>query len=123
MILRCKFGELVQNVLLAFLISRYLVRLGDLRASRKINCNEDPSCSQQDFDIESIISHPNYDQPRYANDIALIKYKITNPAQRNTPICLPLDNTENLNEELGIVAGWNSMSQGEFFEIKNILNK
>lgn len=85
-----------------------------MESSRKLDCDEDPSCLRQDFDIESIISHPNYDQPKYANDIALIKFKNTNPAQRNIPICLPLDNSSDFNETFGILAGWNNLPQGEF---------
>lgn len=93
------------------------MRLGDLRSTRTLNCNEDPFCLQQDFDIDSIISHPNYDQPKYANDIALIKFKNSNTAQRNIPICLPLENITDSNETFGIVAGWNNMPQGESRQI------
>lgn len=93
--------------------------MGDLRSSRKTNCDQDPVLCrfQQDFDIETIISHPNYDKPKYANDIALIKYKNTNPAQRNIPICLPLQNTANYNQNLGILAGWNKMVDGKSLKI------
>lgn len=100
---------------------RYLVRLGDLRSSRTLNCNEDPSCLHQDFDIDSIISHPNYDQPKYANDIALIKFKSLNQDQGSITICLPLENNADSKETFGIVAGWNNMPQGRTLYSQNMI--
>lgn len=93
------------------------MRLGDLRSSRKLNCKDDPiRCKyHQDFDIEYIVSHPNYDQPKYANDIALIKYRNINPSQRAIPICLPLGDTiVNYSQKFGILAGWNSAGKTFF---------
>ena len=38
---------------------------------------------EQDFEIEKIIVHPNYNNPRYSNDIALIRLKESTAAARN----------------------------------------
>lgn len=55
---------------------RALIRLGDVDAEQENECNDDGFCLQEeDFEIEKIIVHPNYNNPRYANDIALIRLK------------------------------------------------
>ncbi|XP_039492844.1 CLIP domain-containing serine protease 2 [Drosophila santomea] len=60
------------------------------------------------FAIEQVIVHPNYDQPKYANDIALLRINSTNGTF--TPICLPLNGSTTLGNRLigqtGVVAGW-----------------
>ncbi|XP_017117549.1 CLIP domain-containing serine protease B9 isoform X2 [Drosophila elegans] len=62
------------------------------------------------FAIERVIVHPNFDQPRYANDIALLRINTTNGAF--TPICLPLNGSTNLGNRLigqtGVAAGWST---------------
>lgn len=56
------------------------MRLGDLDSTRENECNENGLCLQEaDFEIERIIVHPNYNQPLYSNDIALIK--LSQPAR------------------------------------------
>lgn len=53
-----------------------MIRLGDVDAEQENECNDDGFCLQEeDFEIEKIIVHPNYNNPRYANDIALIRLK------------------------------------------------
>lgn len=53
-----------------------MIRLGDVDETEDNECNDDGFCLQEeDFEIEKIIVHPNYNNPRYANDIALIRLK------------------------------------------------
>lgn len=68
-----------------FLIFSALARLGDVDLSVQNECNEDGTeCMiEQDFEIEKIIVHPNYNNPRYSNDIALIRLKESTAAARN----------------------------------------
>jgi hypothetical protein len=51
--------------------------LGDTDTTREGECNEDGTfCAEEkDLSIEQVIVHPNYNNPRYANDIALIRLK------------------------------------------------
>ncbi|XP_017057615.1 CLIP domain-containing serine protease 2 isoform X2 [Drosophila ficusphila] len=62
------------------------------------------------FAIERVIVHPNYDQPKYANDIAVVRINSTNGAF--TPICLPLEGSTTLGNRLigqtGVAAGWST---------------
>jgi len=58
-----------------FVIS-VMVRLGELDTRTDTDCaTGDPTlCTQtQDFNIEKIIPHVNYDEPKYSNDIALVR--------------------------------------------------
>jgi Trypsin len=53
-----------------------MIRLGEVDANQENECNDDGFCLQEeDFEVEKIIVHPNYNQPRYANDIALLRLK------------------------------------------------
>lgn len=53
-----------------------MIRLGDVDEEQDNECNDDGFCLQEeDFEIDKIIVHPNYNNPRYANDIALIRLK------------------------------------------------
>lgn len=54
-----------------------MIRLSDVNSDQENECNENGEiCMQEeDFEIERIIVHPNYNNPRYANDIALIQLK------------------------------------------------
>lgn len=57
---------------------RLLVRLGELDAKTSNICSTSGStlCTEsQDFEIENVVHHPNYDNPKYANDIALIRLR------------------------------------------------
>lgn len=94
--------------------------------------------------------HPNYDQPKYANDIALLRLRsqserhpllvlLSNanaPPKSSyligpitfTPICLPLNETTALADRLigqtGVVAGWSSNAESTFFFRENFkINK
>jgi len=52
-----------------------MVRLGEFDAEQENECDEGGCAQEEDFEIERIIVHPNYNNPRYANDIALIRLK------------------------------------------------
>ncbi|KAH8354355.1 hypothetical protein KR084_008734, partial [Drosophila pseudotakahashii] len=62
------------------------------------------------FAIERVVVHRSYDQPRYANDIALLRINSTNGLF--TPICLPLNGSTTLGNRLigqtGVAAGWST---------------
>lgn len=63
---------------LFYSICRILIRLGELDTRSNICSEGQANCSEaQDFEIESIVHHPKYDTPKYANDIALIRLKTT----------------------------------------------
>lgn len=52
--------------------------MGDVDAEQENECNDSNFCMQEeDFEIEKVTVHPNYNNPRYANDIALIRLKQT----------------------------------------------
>ncbi|KAH8347355.1 hypothetical protein KR059_009611, partial [Drosophila kikkawai] len=61
--------------------------------------------------ISQVMVHPNYDQPRYANDIALLRLNNTG-GKSITPICLPLNSSTTLGNRLigqtGVAAGWST---------------
>ncbi|XP_022211190.2 transmembrane protease serine 9 [Drosophila obscura] len=83
------------------------VRLGDAPSNAEDASNL--------FSIDQVLVHPNFDQPRYANDIALLRLNST--ASTYTPICLPLNSSEALGNRLigqtGVAAGWStSNSEG-----------
>lgn len=48
---------------------RILIRLGELDT----NCDGNECDEPQDFRIQQIIHHENYDKPKYANDVALVR--------------------------------------------------
>ncbi|XP_055586951.1 CLIP domain-containing serine protease B9-like [Uranotaenia lowii] len=89
------------------------VRLGDLEC----NSVTDNRCDSryQDFAIERVLPHSNYDNPKYANDIALVKLQeSTETYNIISPLCLPTDQYssygQNLTGKTGIIAGWGSTS-------------
>lgn len=52
------------------------VRLGELDTRTNLCSDGQTICSEpQDLEIESIVHHPSYDLPKYANDIALIRLR------------------------------------------------
>lgn len=64
---------LILNELFFLVLSSY-VRLGDFDTTRENECDDSGFCvREEDFEIERIVVHPNYNQPLYSNDIALVK--------------------------------------------------
>lgn len=87
-----------------------------------LECNSvtDNRCRSryQDFEIERLIPHANYDTPKYANDIAIVKLQLTaDTGNIVSPLCLPMDQYSsygrNLTGRLGVIAGWGSTSNRE----------
>ncbi|XP_055641631.1 CLIP domain-containing serine protease B9 [Toxorhynchites rutilus septentrionalis] len=89
------------------------VRVGDLEC----NSITDSRCRSryQDFGIERLFPHRNYDTPKYANDIAIVKLQLTaETGNIVSPLCLPMNQysnyARNLTGSLGVIAGWGSTS-------------
>lgn len=67
---------------------------------------------EEDFEIEKVTVHPSYNRPRFQNDVALLRLRVSTELSRNNlvPICLPILNYERFssNEQAvnGIVAGY-----------------
>ncbi|XP_053669159.1 serine protease easter-like [Anopheles marshallii] len=75
------------------------VRLGEYNRNTLTDCasvDGQMVCAPpvQTLRIESVITHPDYNKPRYANDIALIRLRDRADTSRNNvkPICLPVTN-------------------------------
>ena len=70
---------------------------------------------KQEFTIEKIIHHENFNQSRFSNDIGLIRLSkpITFDQDHIQPICLPTSN-ETLNFKLKelLISGWGRRSNG-----------
>lgn len=65
-------------MVLTIYFSRVLVRLGELDANTNNICSTSGNtlCTEsQDFEIDSMVHHPSYDNPKYSNDIALIRLR------------------------------------------------
>lgn len=113
------------------------MRLGDFDTLRENECENGFCVQEEDFEIEKIIVHPNYNQPLYSNDIALLKlaqptgntgenFSSLNIKQNFDfiflqdsfrPICLPVGDYV----EPSIAAGNNAIVAG--FGITNMLNQ
>jgi len=84
----------------------FFVRLGDLN-----NESDEPDEGEQDFDIDDVIIHENYEAyPSPRRDIALVKLrrkhgKCANMTNEIQPICLPGKYKEK-NDEKCQVSGW-----------------
>lgn len=77
-----------------------IVRLGDYDTSMDEDCQEidgDEQCAPapQDIQIAQVIKHPDHNDPKLANDVALIKLR--QPADLSSnfvrPICVPTEDT------------------------------
>ncbi|KAL7730413.1 hypothetical protein ACLKA6_016642 [Drosophila palustris] len=92
----------------------FQVRIGDDSPGAKDCAASAANCSNPNlFGISRVLVHPNYDQPKYANDIALLS--LNSNLANFTPICLPLNSTSALANRLigqmGVVAGWSTTSE------------
>ncbi|XP_060650768.1 phenoloxidase-activating factor 3 [Drosophila nasuta] len=93
----------------------FQVRIGDEKpGAQDCAASAANNCSAPNlFAIARVIVHPNYDQPKYANDIALLNLRTK--LVSFTPICLPLNSTAALANRLigqmGVAAGWSTTSE------------
>lgn len=90
------------------------VRLGEYDVSQEVDCqvtNKEKVCAPpvQDIRVERIIPHPGFNNPRWANDIALLRLAAEPDFSEFAiaPICLPVTN-ELINLPLSTltVTGW-----------------
>ncbi|XP_076066869.1 venom protease-like [Oratosquilla oratoria] len=99
-----------------------LVRMGEHTLSTEDDCkvlnNGNPKCSDphEDYNIEKVIVHPNYESRTVANDIALIRLdrKVEFTVYIN-PVCLPPPNIRASVLADGVspeVAGWGYTEKG-----------
>ncbi|XP_037944136.1 phenoloxidase-activating enzyme-like [Teleopsis dalmanni] len=94
------------------------VRIGEEQLPAECRLNANNCNSPNILQIEQVIIHPKYDEPKYANDIAILKVRIpaNMPVEFGT-ICLPLDNTLSVDNDqiiigtTGIVVGWSSNNE------------
>lgn len=57
-------------------MNRFQVRIGDDAHSQQDCAASAANCNNPNlFDIGRVLVHPNYDQPKYANDIALLSLR------------------------------------------------
>ncbi|XP_058811350.1 phenoloxidase-activating factor 3-like [Topomyia yanbarensis] len=91
-----------------------MVRLGEYHRSTDEDCQEiedEERCAPapQDIPIEHIIRHPNYNKPRLANDLALIKLRqpVNVTSEFVRPICIPLGESFPLSENAPLfISAW-----------------
>ncbi|RWS08533.1 prophenoloxidase activating enzyme-like protein [Dinothrombium tinctorium] len=86
--------------------SRLTVRLGEYNIEK-----ETPDDAAQDFAVESVITHSEYNSKTYLNDIAILKLKRSvSFSKRISPICLPFENRklkeENIEGRSATITGW-----------------
>ncbi|XP_054089936.1 CLIP domain-containing serine protease B4 [Zeugodacus cucurbitae] len=92
------------------------VRIGGVALSPNCTASSSVNCSiaSRIYQIAEVRVHPNYDQPKYANDIALVK--IVGEASAYTPICLPPNLSVSVRDQLigspGIALGWTADVEG-----------
>lgn len=70
--------KIIELLIVVYATNRVFVRLGELDSRTNLCDNNRDLCSEpQDYEIESIVHHKNYDTPKYANDVALIRLQKT----------------------------------------------
>lgn len=95
------------------------VRLGEHTRNQEIDCNiyrdkngeeieRDCADPAEDYEIESFEIHPEYNRPKYSNDIGLIRLRRdVEPKYHIRPICLPVTpELQSKQFERYIVTGW-----------------
>ncbi|XP_014477561.1 PREDICTED: uncharacterized protein LOC106745987 [Dinoponera quadriceps] len=97
------------------------VRVGDHDISKERDCDRDINgleivCSEkyQDFGIESVHSHSEYNRTKLQNDIALIRLNRTVDFRPYSvrPICLPFGTATALAQKKATVTGWGATEFG-----------
>ncbi|EJY57465.1 AAEL017003-PA [Aedes aegypti] len=98
------------------------VRLGELNKNTIIDCEvNDDECAGpvQDIKVERSIIHPQYNMPKFSNDIGLIRLRQSVVFQEHIkPICLPV--THKLQKTLYpryILTGWGKTEKDELSDI------
>ena len=67
--------------------------------------------------VVKIINYPLYDQAGYNGDVALLKLKSPVIFHRNIrPICLPINDIDTYEKQIGIAAGWGKTETGDLPE-------
>lgn len=93
------------------------VRLGEFNINTIEDC-EGSSCAPpvQDFYIDTVIIHPNFDKKNLHNDIALLRLstKVNMTYDNVQPICLPTSDEElsELENKMLTVTGWGITEKG-----------
>lgn len=94
------------------------MRLGEYDINTNKDCNKLTGyCAPpvQDFYIEDIKIHPNYNADSYENDIAIVRLATpVNFTYDNIhPICLPINDDIDLNGKYGTITGWGVTNDGK----------
>lgn len=100
------------------------VVLGEHTKNQAIDCNiytdksgkeieRDCADPIEEFDIESFVIHPDYNRPKYSNDIALVRLnKDVVMKDHIQPICLPVTSAlQKILFEKYIVTGWGTTEE------------
>lgn len=86
------------------------VRLGEHDTSKDPDCDEIECMPPvQDIPIEEIKFHPQFNQPRFSNDIAVLRLRYDADLTRDSirPICLPITKAlQNAPLNRVVIAGW-----------------
>ncbi|XP_055614372.1 serine protease grass-like [Uranotaenia lowii] len=91
------------------------VRLGEHNKETEPDCVDSDDCAGpvQDVPVEKIIIHPEYNKPKYRNDIGLIRLvrKVTFEYHIK-PICLPVNNQlQTMTHSKYILTGWGTTEE------------
>ena len=64
--------------------------------------------------VAKIINYPLYDQAGYNGDLSLLKLEAPVIFRRNIrPICLPINDIDTYEKQIGIAAGWGKTETGD----------
>ena len=64
--------------------------------------------------VAKIINYPLYDQAGYNGDLSLLKLEAPVIFHRNIrPICLPINDIDTYEKQIGIAAGWGKTETGD----------
>ncbi|XP_001842728.2 serine protease grass [Culex quinquefasciatus] len=98
------------------------VRLGEHTKSKEQDCigsEDDCAGPVQDIAVELEIVHPEYNKPKYANDIGLIRL-VRNVMFEDhiKPICLPVtENYQNMLHPKYIITGWGTTEKNDLSDV------
>ena len=67
--------------------------------------------------VTKILNYPVYDQAGYNGDLALLKLeKPVHFSRHIRPVCLPINNIDTFEKQIGVAAGWGKMENGDLPE-------